>query len=244
MDVPRLARHPAFTLIEVLVVMGIVSVLIGMIIPAAIRVREASNRLTCAGNLRQVGEAAHHYHDVNNQFPHAVQLYKPPKNGTLDILSMYRDDHKPVIGPNWAVLLLPYLELEAVYRAADTRKYMQRGDQRWRTIRSVSSSLLRCPSDSGHEILFNLPDRITTQQDLDKDGGWARGNYAINAGPGYFHFTQRGASSKPHLGGVAGINWGASLSQIAQEDGSANTRRPGSSPRLLNGVNPAVGFPD
>src|SRR5579864_6479056 len=122
-------RRSGFTLIELLVVVAIIAVLVGLIIPAVIRVREASNRTTCASNLRQLAEAAHHYHGANNRFPPAVQLHKPPKNGTLDTLSVYRDGTKPIIGPNWAVLLLPYLELEPVYRSADAGKYMQTGDQ-------------------------------------------------------------------------------------------------------------------
>src|SRR5260370_5825911 len=100
---------------------------------------------------------------------------------------------------------------------------MKTGGERWRKIRSLSIPVLVCPSDSGHEVGFNLPDKVTPQRDLDKNGKWARGNYAANAGPGYFHFTQRGASSKPKLGGVMGINWGATLGQLAQEDGTSNT---------------------
>jgi prepilin-type N-terminal cleavage/methylation domain-containing protein/prepilin-type processing-associated H-X9-DG protein len=213
----------AFTLIELLVVIAIIAVLIGMIIPAVMRVREASNRAKCGCNLRQVCEAAHVYHDTNQHFPAAVQLYKPPKNGTLDTLSVYRDGSKPIIGANWAVLLLPYLEQEPLYHLVDVGKYLRTGDQSWRTIRSVSIPLFVCPSDLGHDVPFNLPDKATTQQDLDQNGKWARGNYAANAGPGYFRDTQGGASSKPGLGGVMGINWGATLGQLAQQDGASNT---------------------
>jgi len=59
---------------------------------------------------------------------------------------------------------------------------MQTGDQGWRKIRSVPVPLFICPSDSGHAVLFNVPDKVTTQQDLDRNGKWARGNYAANAG--------------------------------------------------------------
>jgi len=216
-------RRSAVTVIEVLVVLAMIGVLIGMMIPAVMRVREGSNRIQCASNLRQVGEAAHHYHDTNKRFPPAVQLYKPPKNGTPDALSVYRDGNKPIIGPNWAVLLLPYLEQEALYRSANVGRYMQSGDQSWRRVRSVALPLFVCPSDSGHHILFGLPDKVTTQEDLDKNGKWARGNYAANAGPGYFHDTERGASSKPKEGGLLGINWGISLSELAQQDGTSHT---------------------
>jgi prepilin-type N-terminal cleavage/methylation domain-containing protein/prepilin-type processing-associated H-X9-DG protein len=212
-----------FTLIELLVVIAIIGVLIGLLIPAVMRVREASNRSKCASNLRQVGQAAHHYHDAYGRFPSAVQLCKPPVNGTRDSLSVYRSGNQPLIGPNWAVLLLPYVEQENVFRSVDVAAYTKNGDQGWRKIRSVSIPLLLCPSDSGHEVGFNLPDKVTTQHDLDTNGTWARGNYAANAGPGYFHFTQRGQSSKPNLGGVMGINWGVSLGELTQVDGTSNT---------------------
>ena len=115
-------RCRGFTLIELLVVIAIVGVLIGMIIPAVMRIREGSNRIQCGGNLKQVGAAAHHYHDTNRRFPPSVQLYQPPKNGSPDTLSVYRDANKPVIGPNWAVLLLPYIEQEPLYRSANVAK--------------------------------------------------------------------------------------------------------------------------
>jgi prepilin-type processing-associated H-X9-DG protein len=100
---------------------------------------------------------------------------------------------------------------------------MQNGDQSWRIIRFVSIPVFVCPSATGQEVPFKLPDKVTTQQDLDQQGKWARGNYAANAGPGYFRDTQSGASSNLKQGGVLGINWGTLLSQLAQLDGTSNT---------------------
>ena len=118
---------------------------------------------------------------------------------------------------------MPYFEQGNVFRSVDVATYMSNGDQAWRKIRSVSIPLFVCPSDSGQEVGFNLPDKVTTQQDLEINGTWARGNSAANAGPGFFHFTQRGLSSKPNLGGVMGINWGVSLGELTQQDGTSNT---------------------
>jgi prepilin-type N-terminal cleavage/methylation domain-containing protein len=176
----------SFTLIELLVVIAILGVLIGILIPAVIRVRDTANRTKCQSNLRQIGEAAHHYHDAKGRLPAAVQLYKPSANGTRDSLSVYREGNKPLFGPNWAVLLLPYIEQESLFRSANASMYMANGDQGWRKSRSVSIPLLLCPSDSGQAVGFNLPDKVTAQQDLDQNGTWARGNYAANAGPGYY----------------------------------------------------------
>jgi prepilin-type N-terminal cleavage/methylation domain-containing protein/prepilin-type processing-associated H-X9-DG protein len=88
--------RPAFTLIELVVVIAIIAILIGLLLPAVQKVREAAARLKCANNLKQLGIAVHAYADSNQErFPHNGENFA---------------------GPSWAVLLLPYIEANNFYR--------------------------------------------------------------------------------------------------------------------------------
>src|SRR5436190_12446490 len=92
----------AFTLIELLVVIAIIAVLIGLLLPAVQKVREAAARASCMNNLKQIGLAVHNYHNVYGEFP------------PLRINSDYA---------SWFVLIMPYLEQEQISRTWDFKVF-------------------------------------------------------------------------------------------------------------------------
>jgi prepilin-type processing-associated H-X9-DG protein/prepilin-type N-terminal cleavage/methylation domain-containing protein len=107
---PCASRRPsAFSLLELLVVSAVLAVLLGLLLPAIQKVREAANRTACTNNLRQIGLALHHYHDVHRTFPPGGIEWRPPGNSSKRQLA-------------WCVFLLPYLEQDKLYRRLNLNK--------------------------------------------------------------------------------------------------------------------------
>ena len=138
-------RWLGFTLIELLVVIAIIAVLIGLLLPAVQKVREAANRMKCSNNLKQLGLAAMHYQDACNLFPPGGTRYTSATDqGTF------------------LVFLLPYVEQDNLYKQlppctlTENRNPVATSDRIRQAYNAktlpVPNKSFRCPSDNYNDI--------------------------------------------------------------------------------------------
>ncbi len=143
----RIRGKSGFTLIELLVVIAVIGVLMGLLLPAVQKVREAAGRVKCQNNLKQLGLALHHYESANGRFPPAYITTNPAANGSAFGIDYGDDNRNGPTGFAWGVFLLPFIEQENLYRQFDLTQPC------WAPVNAgparTKLSLFLCPSATG-----------------------------------------------------------------------------------------------
>jgi prepilin-type N-terminal cleavage/methylation domain-containing protein/prepilin-type processing-associated H-X9-DG protein len=215
--IPRPSRS-GFTLIELLVVIAIIGVLIGLLLPAVQKVRDAAGRMKCTNNLKQIGLALHGYHDAMNRFPPGYVDGNTGPDSTPD------NDVGP--GWGWAAFLLPYLEQGNVYNQINFNQQVGAGTNV--AVSQLALAIFQCPADP-YQQTFPVYDSNFTSP----IATLAHGNYV---GCNGWEECFNGASGNPQGGvgtdglaggfGQAGVGlfWRNSRTRMADViDGLSNT---------------------